>query len=151
MIFQKCILIVLVLPLLLAGCMGNNRVRNEMAGQIHVFGVELFSDVDYREINGVVAAEEPCLRGYERSFDALDVIVGYGFDKKVRKITTRNINTSMFGVKPGMELQEGRKVILQAGFSESAPPFTFSSSGCSLTFLVDGNNKLFGLRLESLD
>jgi hypothetical protein len=102
-------------------------------------------------INGVVATEEPCLRGYERSFNALDVIIGYGFNKKIRKITTRNLSTSLFGIKPGMAFGEGKNKLLQAGFSEYAPPFTFRANRYSLTFLVDGNNKIFGLTLESLD
>lgn len=148
---QKSMLIALLIPLLLAGCMSTSVGHDKMAGQVNVFGVELFSDVDYKKINGVVATEEPCLRGYDRNFDALDLTIGYGFDNKIRKITTRNLNTSMFGVKPGMAFEEGKKIILQAGFIEHAPPFTFSASKYSLTFLVDSNNKIFGLTLESLD
>lgn len=148
---QKPILIALLVPLLLAGCMSTNVGRDKMISQVNVFGIELFSDVDYKKINGVVATEEPCLRGYDRSFDALDLTIGYGFDKKIRKVTTRNLNTSLFGIKPGMAFEEGKKMILQAGFNEYAPPFTFSANRYSLTFLVDGENKIFGLTLESLD
>ncbi len=143
-------MIILLVPLLLASCMSNNIVRNKMTAQVNVFGIQLFSDIDYREINGVVATEEPCLKGYERNFDALDVSIGYGIDRKIRKITIRNPHTSLFEVKPGMTLQEGRQKIAQAGFSESAQPFTFRTDGYSLTFLVDGD-KIFGMRLESLD
>lgn len=124
--------------------------RDQINSQINVFGVELYSDVDYKDINGVVATEEPCLRGYERNFDALDVSIGYGFDKKIRKITTRNISTSLFGVKPGMAFKDGRKMIMQAGFSEASPPFMFRSNRNYLTFLVDGDNKIFGLTFELL-
>lgn len=148
---QKSILSTFFLLMLLAGCMSTNVGRDQMAGQIDVFGVQLFSDVDYKKINGVVATEEPCLRGYDRSFDALDLTIGYGFDNKIRKITTRNVNTIMFGVKPGMTYEEGKQIILQAGFSEHAPPFTFKANKYSLTFLVDSGNKIFGLTLESLD
>jgi hypothetical protein len=49
------------------------------------------------------------------------------------------------------QLAEGKQKILQAGFNGYAPPFTFRSNRYSLTFLVDGNNKIFGLTLESLD
>lgn len=151
MTFQKTILIVLVVPLLLAGCMGGTALHDRINRQIDVFGVQLYSDVDYRELKGVRATEEPCLRGYERSYDALEVSIGYGFDGKIRKITTRNAGTSLFGVQPGMGFQEGRTTILRAGFTDSDPPFTFSGNGCSLTFLVDGDNRIFGLRLELLD
>jgi hypothetical protein len=147
---QKILPALLVVLLLHAGCSYNHTKLDMINGQINVFGVELFSDIDYKEINGVVATEEPCLKGYERSFDALDLSIGYGFDKKIRKISTRNLNTNMFGIKPGMAFEEGKKMILQAGFTEFAPPFTFKANGYSLTFLVDGDNKIFGLTLESL-
>lgn len=148
---EKSILIALLISLLLSGCTSTDVGHDKTASQVNVFGIELFSDVDYKTINGVVATEEPCLRGYDRSFDALDLTIGYGFDNKIRKITTRNVNTSMFGVKPGMTYEEGKQIILQAGFSVHAPPFTFNANKYSLTFLVDSNNKIFGLTLESLD
>ena len=147
----QSILITAVVILLLAGCMSTGTGRDKMTGQIDVFGVELFSDVDYKKINGVAATEEPCIRGYDRNFDALDLTIGYGFDNKIRKITTRNINTSMFGIKPGMSFEEGKKMILQAGFVEDVPPFAFKSNKYSFTFLVDSNNKIFGVTLESLN
>ena len=109
---QKSVLIRSLTVLLLIGCMSNNIVmaeqvgRDKMVGQINVFGIELLSDVDYKEINGVAATEEPCLKGYDRSFDALDLTIGYGFDKKIRKITTSNSNTSIFGIRPGMDFEE---------------------------------------------
>jgi len=148
--YQK-ILIPLLLPLLLAGCQNRRMQDDKMNDQINVFGIKLLSKVDYKEINGVVATEEPCLRGYERSFDNLDVIIGYGFDHKIRKIMTRNNNTSIFGIIPGMTYKEGKQRILQAGFSEYAPPYTFRANRYSLTFLVNGDNAIFGLTVESLD
>ena len=154
---QKSVLIRSLTVLLLIGCMSNNIVmaeqvgRDKMVGQINVFGIELLSDVDYKEINGVAATEEPCLKGYDRSFDALDLTIGYGFDKKIRKITTRNSNTSIFGIRPGMDFEEGRKMILHAGFNEYVPPFTFRANSYSLKMLVNADNKIFGLTLELLD
>lgn len=148
---RKSILGTFFLLILLPGCMSPGIGRDKIAGQTDVFGIELYSDVDYKTINGVVATEEPCLRGYDRSFEALDLTVGYGFDNKIRKITTRNLNTSIFGIKPGMTFEEGKKIILQAGFVEHAPPFTFSANEYSLTFLVGSDNRIFGLTLESLD
>jgi len=145
------ILMLPVLTLLLAGCMGRHLAPDAVRNQVDVFGVQLFSDVDYREINGVKAEEEPCLRGYERTFDALDIVVGYGFNGRIRKITTRNAANSMFGIHPGMTFDDGRKMILLAGFREATPPFTFRSDRYSLAFLVDDKDTIFGLTLQSLD
>ena len=148
---KKSVLAILLGPILFAGCMSIGTGHDKMADQVNVFGIKLFSDIDYREINGVVAVEEPCLRGYERIFDALGLVIGYGFDKKIRRISTRNSNTSMFGVKPGMALEEGKKIILQAGFNEYAPPVTFRADKYILNLLVDGDKKIFGLTLQSVD
>ncbi len=122
-----------------------------MEEQIDVFGVKLFSSTDYKAINGVRATEEPCLKGYERHFEALDIVVGYGFNKKVRKITTLNPKTSMFGVRPGTPFVEGRRKVVAAGLSELRPPYTFRADGVSLTFLVNEKDEIFGLSVEALD
>jgi hypothetical protein len=135
--------------LALTGCMGIHIEHNDVRNQVDVFGVQLFSDTDYREINGVKAEEEQCLRGYERIFDALDIIIGYGFNGRIRKITTRNASTAMFGIQPGMTLSDGRKIILEAGFSEATTPFMFNSTRYSLTFLVDDKDTIFGLTLQA--
>lgn len=140
-----------VLLLLLVGCTVQHTAPNDIRNQVDVFGVQLFSDTDYREINGIKAEEEPCLRGYERTFDALDIVVGYGFNGKIRKITTRNVSTSMFGVQPGMTLGKGRKKILETGFSETTTPHTFRLGRHSLTFLVDDKDTIFGLKLQAIE
>jgi hypothetical protein len=147
--YRKILILFFLLPLL-AGCLNKRPDYHAMNNQIDVFGAQLFSNLDYRDIQGVQGADEPCLRGIDRSFDELDIMIGYGFDKKIRKISTRNKNTSMFGVKPGMLFEEGRSKALLASFEEFSPPFTFRAGDAYLFFLVN-NNTIFGLRLELLD
>jgi hypothetical protein len=147
--FQKVILILLFL--LLAAYVGKSVASDKVDDQINVFGATFFSSVDYREINGVLATEEPCLKGYDRSFDSLDITIGYGFDKRIRKIITRNPGTSIFGVSPGMPFEAGRQKVLQAGFIESGKPTRFRTDKYSLTLLVDGNQKIFGVIAELID
>jgi len=141
----------ILISFLLVGCMGKSIRSDNFRNQINVFGIELLSSVDHRELKGVSATEEPCLKGYERSFDALDIIIGYGFNHKIRRITTRNPRTCMFGISPGLPFREGRGKILQAGFVDSVPPYQFKADGCSFTFLVDGNGIIFGLTIELID
>ncbi|MRR54355.1 MAG: hypothetical protein EG822_07580 [Deltaproteobacteria bacterium] len=145
---RTALIVTLMMGLILAAIPGSSMEPDTLKDQIDVFGVQLDSTVDHQEINGVKAVEEPCLRGYERSFDALDILIGYGFDGKVRKITTRNPVTSMFGIKPGMTYGEGKHKILLAGFVEQIPPFKFKATGCSITFLVDEKDRIFALKLE---
>jgi hypothetical protein len=134
--------------LCLAGCLVNH-TRVDVSSQICVFGIELYSGVDYREINGVRSVEEPCLKGYERSFDQLEITIGYGFDRKIRKITTRNPATSMFGISPGIQADEAVRLARQSGFSEISA-YRFKGQNNNLTLLVD-KGKVFGITMERLD
>jgi len=143
-------LVMLLMLVILTGCGGNGVDQEKLNSQIDVFGVKLFSSVDYKEINGVAATEEPCLNGYERKFDELNVMVGYGFDKKTRKITTLNENTGIFGIKPGSSFAEAKAKILKAGFKEYEAPSKFSAYGYSCTLLKDGD-RVKGVMLEPLE
>jgi hypothetical protein len=144
-------IISLLVLLLLAGCTARDTDHAKLNEQINVFGVALYSNADYKQINGARATEEPCLKGYERSFDALDIIIGYGFDKKIRKIMTRNPNTGIFGIRPGMSFEKGKQIINTAGFKRSELPFKFIKDNYSLTFLVDRSQNIFGLTIETID
>ena len=143
-------LIILFLTLLSA-CMSKNIEQDKIHGQLNLFGIELFSSTDYREINGVKATEEPCLHGYERNFDSLDIIIGYGFNNRIRKITTLNSGTSIFGIKPGMSYLEGKHKIQQAGFTELTPPYKFKQDRINVTLLVDNKLNIFGITIESIN
>jgi hypothetical protein len=117
---------------------------------MQVFGIELYSGTDYREINGVKATEEPCLKGYERIFDPLDITVGYGFNRKIRKITTMNSKTSIFGITPGMPADEGRRLARQSGLTEVSPA-RYRSDDLSLFLHVDDKGNVFGVTVETIE
>jgi hypothetical protein len=141
---KKCSM--LLLSLVLAGCFAT---RTTIVPDTHfnVFGIELNSSVDYRKINNEVATEEPCLRGYERNFEKSGITVGYGFDGRIRKISTQNPTTSLFGISPGMAADEGKRLARQAGFMEVSP-YKYTQKEISLTLLVDNKGKVFGVKVE---
>lgn len=137
---------------MLAGCAGRHAVVSEPPKvDVEVFGLQLGSATDYRTLEGVTATEEPCLKGYERSFDALDLTVGYGFDKRIRRIATRHPDTSVYGIRPGMPAEEGRQSAVQAGLRATATPDRFQGDGYFVTLLVDESEKVFGIALEAKD
>jgi len=140
----------LVLSLCLAGCLAQ-KIPADVARQIQIFGIELNSGRDYREFRGIAATEEPCLKGYELNFENLDLIIGYGFNRKIRKITTRNRNTSVFGISPGNTVEEGRKRAIQAGLSEDVAINRYKGDGISLYLLVDEKDRIFGITVETVD
>jgi hypothetical protein len=139
----------MILAISLAGCLAN-QVGRDLSERIDVFGIELYSDVDYREIGGVRGTEEPCLKGYERTFDPLDIIIGYGFNRKIRKISTQNPKTSMFGIAVGMSAERAGKLARQAGMAEVSP-VRYRGNKSTLFILVDGKGKVFGMTVETVD
>jgi len=146
--FIRC-LPLLLLSLCLAGCLSSH-TRTTREGQTQVFGIQLHSSRDYKEINGVKGVEEPCLRGYERTFDNLDLSIGYGFNRRIRKITTMNRSTDIFGITPGMTASEGASLARQAGLVEISP-VRFRNDEASLFLHLDDKGKIFGITLEAVD
>ena len=142
-------LVTVLLAFCLAGCLAH-QVRTNISRQIQVFGIEIYSGIDYQEIRGARATEEPCLKGYERSFDPLDITIGYGFDKRIRKITTRNPGTSLFGIAPGTPVEDAGRLARQAGLSEISP-YIYQGQDIRLTLLVDGKGTMFGVTVEAVD
>lgn len=139
----------MLISLSLAGCMAN-QVRTDVSRQMHVFGIELYSGIDYREISGIKATEEPCLKGYERSFDPLDITIGYGFNNKIRKITTRNTGTSLFGISPGVSAKEGNRLAQQVGLIQDSP-YRYRGNDITLSLLVDDKGNVFGITVEAVE
>ena len=144
-------LILAILSTLIVGCSTHGSGNNALAKQIDVFGAIPYSNTDFKEINGVKAVEEPCIRGYERIFDALNITIGYGFNKRIRKIVTLNPGTSMFGVNIGMTINESRERLHKAGFIEDSKPNTFRNDNYSLTLLIGSKDRVSGLRLEIIE
>jgi hypothetical protein len=136
---------------LIVGCSIHNLGNSALAKQVDVFGAIPFSNIDFTEITGVKAVEEPCIRGYDRIFDALDITIGYGFNKRIRKIVTLNPATSMFGVNIGMTIDESKERLHKAGFIEDSKPSTFRNDNYSLTLLIRSKDGVSGLRLEIIE
>lgn len=141
--------VIIFISLCLIGC-SVKQAGIDAAGQVQVFGIALYSGVDYREINGDNATEEPCLRGYERSFDRLNLSIGYGHDKKIRRISSRNPATSIFGIAPGMTESEARLLAKQAGLKEISPRI-YRGDSIILNFLVNSYSTVFGIVVETTD
>jgi hypothetical protein len=136
---------------LLTGCLANRPGSKGWNRQIDVFGLALFSTHEDKSIRGIVPKKEPCLKGFDYSYDPLDITVGYGNDDRIRKISTRNRDTSMFDIQVGDAFPKGKASILQAGFSEGDTPYKFLKDGFLFTLLVDDRDRVFGMTLESLE
>jgi hypothetical protein len=134
--------------LLFTGCPAKRSGNEGWNRQINVFDLALFSANDDKNIRGVVPRKEPCLKGFDYFYDPLDISIGYGTDDRIRKITTRNKETSMFDIHAGDSFPKGKTLILQAGFSEGDTPYKFVNNGFLFTLLVDEREQVFGMTLE---
>lgn len=135
----------------IAGCAAGQTSLGAANSQIHVFGAEFGSEGTPRELRGVAATEEPCLKGHERIFDTQAVSIGYGHNGKIRKITTRNPGTSMFGIRPGDDLVASRTKARAAGFSETVTANRYKNDSCSLALLAGEDGRVFGMTVELQD
>lgn len=136
---------------LLTGCLAKRVGSEGLNKQINVFDLALFSANDDKSIRGIVPRKEPCLKGFDYSYDPLDISIGYGTDDRIRKITTRNKETSMFDIRVGDHYPKGKALILKAGFSEGNTPYKFVKDGFLFTLLVDDHDRIFGMTLEVIE
>ena len=137
--------------LMFTGCLAKRVGGEGLNKQINVFDLALFSANDDKSIRGIVPKKEPCLKGFEYFYDPLDISVGYGTNDRIRKITTRNKETSMFDIHVGDSFPKGKALILQAGYSQGDTPYKFVQDGFLFTLLVDDHDRVFGMTLEALE
>lgn len=137
--------LLLVLPLL-AGCLHGR--GDQLPRHVQVFGFQLAERNDVRQLNGETGTDEPCLHGYERSFEQQGVTVGYRRDGVVRRILTRNPSTGVFGISPGMSAAQAAERAQQAGCRQSDGNVYRCGDSISIKLLVDENGRLFAIALE---
>jgi hypothetical protein len=133
------------------GCAMKKQGSKDVNRQINVFDVHLFSSYNNIVINGVPPRREPCIKRYELYYDFLDIIVSYTNNNLIWRITTRNKKTNMFGIYPGDSFSQAKEKILQLGFVKADTPYKFLKDWCLFTLLVNENNEVFGMTVETLD
>jgi hypothetical protein len=149
--FRFFLILLGISAFLFTGCPAKRVGSEALNKQINVFDLALFSASSDKNISGIVPRKEPCLKGFDYFYDPLDISVGYGTDDRIRKITTRNKETSMFDIRVGDHCPKGKALIQQAGFSAGDTPYKFVKDGFLFTLLVDDHDRIFGMTLEVLE
>jgi hypothetical protein len=134
-----------------SGCALKKQGSDDINKQIKVFNVSLFANADNGVINGVAPRREPCINGYEFYYDDLDIVVSFTKNDSIWRITSRNKNTTMFGIASGDSFLQAKEKIMQLGFTQSYTPHKFAKDWCLFTLLVDEKNNVFGMTVEILD
>jgi len=136
---------------LIAGCVTAGPGVKAANDGLLVFGAKLGVAGVPDGLAGEPAEETPCLKGRDFSYEARDVLIGYGRDGKIRKVMTRNPSTSIYGIRPGDGFATAEANVLAAGFRETGTTHRYSDGCCLLTLFVDEAGRVFGLILELRD
>jgi len=108
---------------ILTGC-GNEEdafVSEEVNPQINVFNVQIYMDEsDVHEAISTKGEKAMCIYGYEYEYVQSRVNIGFNSEtEKVRRVSTKNPDTSIYGIVPGTKLDEVYKTMDSNGFSKS--------------------------------
>jgi hypothetical protein len=136
---------------LLAGCATAGPNVKDTNDALLVFGARLGVAGVPDGLAGVPSEETPCLKGRDFSYEARDILIGYGHDARIRKVVTRNPDTSIYGIRPGDEFATAEAKVLVAGFRETGAKHRYGNECCLLTLSVDEAGHVFGLMLELRD
>ena len=105
----------------LAGCgsSASSFIEKEANPNINVLGIKLdMAEAKVHELTGVQGEKAMCIYGYEYEYADKLINVGFKSDKgTVRRVTTKNPDTSIYGIKPGTELAEAYSKINANGFT----------------------------------
>ncbi len=137
------------LAVLLAGCAGLGAGGLKAANDgLLVFGAQLGATGIPVGLAGAAAEETPCLNGRDLAYDAQDILIGYTHGGRIRKVVTRNPDTSVYGIRPGEDFASAGAKVLAAGFWETGAKHRYRSKCCLLTLSVDEAGRVFNLLLE---
>lgn len=142
----------MLFSILLTGCTSAaESFINEVNSNVNVLGVKLnMKEEQVKTLNGSDVSKDPCILGYE--FNYVDKLINVGFkneDNTVRRITTKNPETSVYGIKPGASLDEAFKKVTEAGFTkDSSSKYKFHKNNILLTILSMEETLADGITIE---
>lgn len=137
--------------LILAGCANSSDsfIKNEVNPQIDVLGVKLLMDEKSAlETVGSEGEKAMCVYGYEYDYSDKLINVGFNSDTKlVRRVCSKNPETSIYGIKPGMELSQAYEIISSNGFKKDSK-YNFQKEKVILSIISMKGTNADGITIE---
>jgi hypothetical protein len=126
-------------------------ITEKVNPQIDVFGVEIF--MDESKVHDAIPTKGEkamCIYGYEYEYEQSKVNIGFNSQtNKVRRVTTKNPDTSIYGIVPGMELSEAYSIVDSNGFTKSEnSKYIFYKENIRLTLVSMKGTHADGVILE---
>lgn len=134
----------------LLGCAAGPDLRAANDGLL-VFGARLGAAGVPVGLAGMPAEESPCLNGRDFAYEEQGLLIGYTHGGRLRKVVTRNPETSIYGIHPGDALEDALPKALGAGYAETTTRHRYTGACCVLTLSVDEVGRVFSLMLELRD
>jgi len=140
------------LMFILAGCNSKtDSFINEVNSQINVLGVNLnMPESEVLKIVGSSGERAMCVYGYEYEFKDKQINIGFNSNtEKSRRITSKNSETSIYGIKPGISLEEAYSIVEQNGFKKSEDSkYKFYKENIILTLISMKGINADGITIE---
>jgi len=143
----------LLMLFMAAGCTGTDSsfIKKEVNPQINVLGVQLFMDESkVHETVGSKGEKAMCVYGYEYNYEDQRINIGFNSQtQQVRRVTTRNPDTSIYGIKPGAELSKAYDTIASNGYTrEEDSKYRFHKENIILSITSMKGTHADGLTIE---
>ncbi|MBP1743163.1 MAG: hypothetical protein H6Q58_141 [Firmicutes bacterium] len=145
--------VMLLSAAVMSGC-GNSVssfIKDEINPKIEVMGIGLgMSEEEVFKLAGSDGEKALCTQGYEYAYSDKKLNIGFNSETStVRRITTKNQDTSVFGIKPGMTIDEAFSKIEGSGFSKDADSnYKFHKENITLTVLSMEGTLADGVTIE---
>ena len=150
-LFIRLTIFILLAILTSCGNVEDAFISEEVNPQINVFNVQIYMDEpDVHEAIPTKGEKAMCIYGYEYEYEQIRVNIGFNSEtEKVRRVTTKNSDTSIYGIVPGTELEEVYKIIDSHGFSKSdSSKYIFYKENVRLTLISMNGTHADGVILE---
>lgn len=144
---------IILITVVLAGCgvSAEAFIEKEVNSKIDVLGVKLdMAESKVHESIGAKGEKAMCIYGYEYGYE--DKLINIGFNSetgRVRRITTKNPETSIYGIKPGTELEQANKTIDLNGFKkDDSSKYRFYKENIILSIISMKGTHANGITIE---
>lgn len=145
--------LIIIIAAFAAGC-GNSTtsfIDKEVNPNINVLGVKLdMAEAKANELAGGHGEKAMCIYGYEYEYNDKHINIGFKSDKgTVRRITTKNADTTIYGIKPGTELNDAYSKINANGFTgDNTTKYKFYKDNIFLSIISMKGTNADGITIE---
>jgi len=144
---------ILIMVTFLTGCRSSTDsfITEEVNPNIDVLGIKLdMPESKVHESAGSKGEKAMCVYGYEYEYADKHINIGFKSDKgTVRRITTKNPDTSIYGIMPGTDLLNAYNQIEANGFTKNNNSnYKFYKNNIIITIISMKDTLADGINIE---